>query len=189
MRRPITFLAAAICASALVVEPKAADGPYTFIKDVEIGGEGVVGIAIKHRLEQRPGFCIPAQAKVCLGLKKESGRFLPELKVVIEKEHSWERGSKVINFCRLCPEFTRIGEQVAEELFGLCPLTKPFARHGRVVRHLAESSHTHVLKIAFEVCGGGPVTARGFHVASGGAGTAEPVMDVALVGEQVFGFA
>src|SRR2546429_4604141 len=40
MRRPITFLVAAVCASAIVVAPKAADGPYTFIKDVEIGGEG-----------------------------------------------------------------------------------------------------------------------------------------------------
>ena len=68
-------------------------------------------------------------------------------------------------------------------------LAEFFARHGRVVRHLAERPDTHVLEIAFEVCGGGPVTARGFHVASGGAGTAEPVMDVALVGEQVFGFA
>ena len=33
------FLAAAVV-GALVVAPKAADGPYQFIKDVEIGGEG-----------------------------------------------------------------------------------------------------------------------------------------------------
>src|SRR5437762_12190808 len=40
MRHAFTFLAAAICAGALAAAPKAADGPYQFIKDVEIGGEG-----------------------------------------------------------------------------------------------------------------------------------------------------
>ena len=40
MRHAFTFLAAAICASALATASKAADGPYAFIKDVEIGGDG-----------------------------------------------------------------------------------------------------------------------------------------------------
>jgi len=40
MRRSIGVLAAAALVGALAVAPKAADGPYQFIKDVQIGGEG-----------------------------------------------------------------------------------------------------------------------------------------------------
>ena len=40
MRMRIGALLAAAVVGALVVAPKAADGPYQFIKDVEIGGEG-----------------------------------------------------------------------------------------------------------------------------------------------------
>jgi DNA-binding beta-propeller fold protein YncE len=40
MRIRVCAIAAAAVAGALVVAPRAADGPYQFIKDVQIGGEG-----------------------------------------------------------------------------------------------------------------------------------------------------
>src|SRR5713226_1959249 len=40
MRMRMGMLAAAAIVGALAVAPKAADGPYQFIKDVQIGGEG-----------------------------------------------------------------------------------------------------------------------------------------------------
>ena len=83
---------------------------------------------MKHRLEQRSGFRLPAQAKLCLRLKKQGGRLLPELKVIIEKKHGRERGREVINFCGRFLELPGIGMQVAEELPRLFPLAEFFAR-------------------------------------------------------------
>ena len=58
-----------------------------------------------------------------------------------------------------------------------------------VISHFAEGADAHFLKIAFEVRGREPMLARGFCVTERGAGAAEPVMNVALVGQQMFGFA
>src|SRR5438876_1397811 len=115
---------------------------------------------MNHGLEQRPGFGLPAQAKLCLGLKKQRGRLLPELKVVIEQQHGWERSREVINFRGLFLELPGVGKQIAREFLRPRPLAEFFARYSRVVSHLAESPDTHLLEIAFEVRGGGPVTAR-----------------------------
>src|SRR5258706_1794909 len=140
-------------------------------------------------MKQRPGFRPPAQAKLRLRLENQGGRLLPELMVVIEQEHRWERGCKVINFCGFLLELPGIGKQVAEELFRFFPLAEFFARYSRVISHLAESPDAHLLEIAFDVRGGGPVTVRRFPIAGGGAGAAEPIINVALISEQVFGFA
>ena len=83
---------------------------------------------MKHRLEQRSGFPLLSQAKLCLGVKKLGGRLLPELKVVIEKKHSREGGREVVNFRRLFLELPAVCKQVAEELPRFFPLAEFFAR-------------------------------------------------------------
>src|SRR6266446_3002562 len=94
----------------------------------KISSQGVVRITVEYGLEQRLGFRLPAQAKVSLGLKKQGGRLLPELKVVIEQEHGGERGREVINFRGLSLELAGIHKHAAEELLRLCVLAEFFAR-------------------------------------------------------------
>src|SRR5258708_29475038 len=100
---------------------------------------------MKHRLEQRSGVHLSAEAKLCLGLKKQGGCLPPELKVVLEEEHSGKRGSEVINLRALFLELPGVRMQIAEEMVRLCPLTQLFQRCSRVVGHLAESPDAHLL--------------------------------------------
>ncbi len=114
---------------------------------------------------------------------------LPELQVVVEQQHRRQGRGEVINPGLHLLKFLSVCQQVAEKLLRLHALAKFFPRQGRVVSHLAESADAHFLEIALEVRGGEPMPACGFFIVQPGARAAEPVMDVALVGEQVFGLA
>ena len=143
---------------------------------------------MKYGSKQHPGFGLFAEPKMRLGLKEQRSGRLPELKVIVEKEHRWERGREIINFRRLLLEFPSVSKQVMEKLSGLRWLAEFFERRSRIIGHLAECADAHLLKIALEVRRGGPVMPRRFSVAGRSAGAAEPIMDMALVGEEVFGF-
>ena len=149
----------------------------------------MVRIAAKDGSKQRPGFGFAAEPKEGLSLKKQGRRHLPRLKVLIEEKHRGERGREIIYFRGFLLEVAGAGKQVAEDLLRFLALAEFFSRYSRVIGQLAECPDGHLLEVAFEVRGGGPIMKGGFDIAGQGAGATEPVMDIALVREQMFGFA
>jgi hypothetical protein len=149
----------------------------------------MVGITPKHSFEQAPGRNSFAQTELGLRLQKQRGGLLSELKIVLKEEHRWERGREVINFGALLLKLATVRQQVAEKAPGFRAPAELFQGKRRIVGHLAERADAHLLKITFELGGGGPMTPSGFDIASGGAGGTEPIIYVALVGQKVSGFA
>src|ERR1035437_1778197 len=64
-----------------------------------------------------------------------------------------------------------------------------FPRQCGIISHLTESADAHFLEITFEVRGGEPVCLRHLFLAQTEQRAAEPVSNVAFIGEQVPGFA
>src|ERR1035441_7859475 len=79
--------------------------------------------------------------------------------------------------------------QFAKKFSRLCALAELFPRQRREISHFGKRADAHLLKIAFEVRGSKPVFTGYCRFAEAGESAAKPVMNVALVGQQVFGFA
>ena len=155
----------------------------------EIGGERVVGVALEHGAQEGPGAGNLAEAEPGLRLEEQGGGFLPKLQIIIEQQHRRQRRGEIVDpgFARL--ELPRVGQQVPEQLLGFGLPAQFSPRQGRVIGHFAEGAHAHFLEVAPERGRGAPVFARSFGIAEGGEGATEPVMEIALIGEQVSGFA
>src|SRR5436190_16562185 len=82
----------------------------------KISRQGVVRITAQHPLKQRSCLRLFGQTKLCLRLKKQCRRLLPELEIIIEQKHRRERSSEVIDFRLLSFELLRVSKQAAEEL-------------------------------------------------------------------------
>ncbi len=124
-----------------------------------------------------------------LRLQEQRRRFLPELQVVVEQQHRRQGRGEVINLRPGFLELLRVGEQIAEQFPGLAALPEFYPRLRGVISHFAEGANAHFLEVAFETGGGQPMLPGLFGVTVCGPRATEPVMDVALVGEQMLGFA
>jgi hypothetical protein len=149
----------------------------------------VVGVASEDVAQERLSFRDASEAEVCLGLEEKRGGPLPEFEVVVEEEHRGQRRGEVVDPGLGLWQLPGVCQQLAKKLLGLQPLPKFLPREGRVAGLLAECTNGHLLEVAFEGGSGEPVSAGLGGIAAGGQRAAEPVMDVALVGEEMLGLA
>ena len=150
---------------------------------------GVAGVAAQNFSQERPGHRFLPQAQPRLRLEEEGRGFLPERQIVLEQEQGGEGGGEVVNFGRRLLQGAGMGEQVKQKFFRRRLPPQFFQGERRVKGHFAEGADAHLLKIAAEIGGGEPVAPRLFFFTERIQGQAGPIMGVALVGQQVPGFA
>jgi len=149
----------------------------------------VVRVAPQNFPQKRLGLRFLPQSQPRLRLQEQGRGLLPEWQIVLEQQQGRQRGRKVVSFGGRTPERARVGQQVKQKLFCLPLPAEFFQRQRRPAGHFAEGADAHLLKIAPEAGGGEPVLPGLLFLAEQIIRHPRPVMYVALVGQQMPGFA
>src|SRR5690348_488543 len=80
-------------------------------------------------------------------------------------------------------QLSRVGKKIVEKFSRVCAASELLQRQRRVISHLAEGADAHLLEITFEGRRLQPLFAGQILFAERRQGAAEPVTNIALVGE------
>jgi hypothetical protein len=123
----------------------------------QVKGWPVARIGAKNLVQKLYGCGLLVQTHKSLSLQEFRGDQLTLLKVILEKQHCWQRGGEIIDPCREEREFIGKGQQIPEELFRSSIFIEPSEGERRIVGHLRKGTNAHGLEIAFERGGRLPI--------------------------------
>ena len=149
----------------------------------------MVGVFPKHQLQQVASPKNVAKRQTYLRKHEVSTTLLRFLEIFLEQQQAWQRRGEIVNLCGRDEESLGVRTEAFDQRSGLLIPLEALESPHRVVSHFRIGADAHALEVAAEFACQRPVTPCSVFVLGRGAGAAEPVVDVALVREQVLGLA